>query len=780
MPSLFSSDNRPDQAFRHPTSLSTVLFATGLLLILLATCAPNPAGSAGGTPPLSTTTARAAPSALPVGVQARVPTNSPAPPTATLVATELPTATLSATATLMSTATSTEAPTQEPATAAPITSAAQASTPEEAGVDLVLYRDATSLTLYLAPQGVASLSGLRFEVIQGGITRIYPLEGFNFGLPLSTLPTPLCLRLERSGSTSPLPIACDALRSQGSVVTRSLADANIFWQDGPQALPIQIYARDRRVGLFGDSAELHLSYPRIPVTPTATHSPTVTPSATATLTATATPTLTLTYTATPTFTPTATPTPLPRILFLLDASDMMQTPVPGGQTRWQLAVEEVRTQLEAYRDYDVGIVVYGPDTHLPPSGHRVNDTEDRCDDIDWWAAYQAPMGMDPAAVGLDPDQPPGGAIALRSAADSGVWWGSPPYPAAVVFFFGGLAPNDAVIGCGVTYAELPGILNTLNRSYALKDVDLYIVGLDPTLVASDLSNVQVFPLGEPAQMPTLMAVIQNTQVAAHPNLPTRAPALAPAIATAQPTPIPPSQAAPAATATVGATPTAIPPTPIPPQPSNTPTPLPASTVTVPPSLTALLSPTVTPLATFTPPSVALAVTPTPVPPTTAAPTPLPPPPPSLTPSPTDFPPQVTVATPPAGSLYAQPRLGVIFTTTGENARVRSYWASNNTTVILGSLTPGTVVTAFAQVEGWYYIGNGWVWGGLILFGSTPVIDVTRLAPTLTAVAQYTPPTPTPLPTNTPCPPPRCRLLAAEDRNRRLAQSRSRFSISAPT
>ena len=255
-------------------------------------------------------------------------------------------------------------------------------------------------------------------------------------------------------------------------------------------------------------------------------------------------------------------------------------------------------------------------------------------------------------------------------------------------------------------------------------------------------------------MPTLMAVIQNTQVAAHPNLPTRAPALAPAIATAQPTPIPPSQAAPAATATVGATPTAIPPTPIPPQPSNTPTPLPASTVTVPPSLTALLSPTVTPLATFTPPSVALAVTPTPVPPTTAAPTPLPPPPPSLTPSPTDFPPQVTVATPPAGSLYAQPRLGVIFTTTGENARVRSYWASNNTTVILGSLTPGTVVTAFAQVEGWYYIGNGWVWGGLILFGSTPVIDVTRLAPTLTAVAQYTPPptaTPTPLPTNTPEP-----------------------------
>ena len=273
MPSLFSSDNRPDQAFRHPTSLSTVLFATGLLLILLATCAPNPAGSAGGTPPLSTTTARAAPSALPVGVQARVPTNSPAPPTATLVATELPTATLSATATLMSTATSTEAPTQEPATAAPITSAAQASTPEEAGVDLVLYRDATSLTLYLAPQGVASLSGLRFEVIQGGITRIYPLEGFNFGLPLSTLPTPLCLRLERSGSTSPLPIACDALRSQGSVVTRSLADANIFWQDGPQALPIQIYAKSARGPLWGlGSAALELpAHPRHPDRHALTH-----------------------------------------------------------------------------------------------------------------------------------------------------------------------------------------------------------------------------------------------------------------------------------------------------------------------------------------------------------------------------------------------------------------------------------------------------------------------------------------------------------------------------
>ena len=47
------------------------------------------------------------------------------------------------------------------------------------------------------------------------------------------------------------------------MITRTLADADSFWHDGRQALPILIYAGDAQLGIFGtDAAELHLSYPR--------------------------------------------------------------------------------------------------------------------------------------------------------------------------------------------------------------------------------------------------------------------------------------------------------------------------------------------------------------------------------------------------------------------------------------------------------------------------------------------------------------------------------------
>ena len=200
------------------------------------------------------------------GLLGTAPTATPSPSlttTATLSATDSPTL-VPAIVASESPVPSDAPPILMPTPAASDDSALSVTVPATDGIDLILYRDAASLTLYLPEQGTVSLDGLRFEVIQGGVTTAYPLTNLNFGLPLGALPTPLCLRLERSGTANPLPLTCDALRSRGSVITRTLADADSFMQDGRQhPLPILIYAGDVQLGIFGtDSAELHLSYPQ--------------------------------------------------------------------------------------------------------------------------------------------------------------------------------------------------------------------------------------------------------------------------------------------------------------------------------------------------------------------------------------------------------------------------------------------------------------------------------------------------------------------------------------
>ena len=183
--------------------------------------------------------------------------------TATLPATDSPTLVPTLVASESPVPASPSPPPLPPTSAGPDDSALPVTIPATSGVDLVLYRDASSLTLYLPNQGTVSLEDLSFRVVKIEGPLDYPLQGFEFGLSLDALPTPLCLRLERNRSSDPLPIACTVLTPQGRVISRALVDADVFWHNGRVAFPVLIYAGDVQLGIFGtDSAELHLSYPR--------------------------------------------------------------------------------------------------------------------------------------------------------------------------------------------------------------------------------------------------------------------------------------------------------------------------------------------------------------------------------------------------------------------------------------------------------------------------------------------------------------------------------------
>ena len=110
-------------------------------------------------------------------------------------------------------------------------------------VEIIIYRDADSLTLYLPPAiTTASLQGLRLEVIDARNNFIsrgldeYP--AFRSLSPFTRLPTPLCLRLERDGSDRVTPLECSGIM----IVTQPLTDANVFWYDAAtnQALLVSV------------------------------------------------------------------------------------------------------------------------------------------------------------------------------------------------------------------------------------------------------------------------------------------------------------------------------------------------------------------------------------------------------------------------------------------------------------------------------------------------------------------------------------------------------------
>ncbi len=162
-------------------------------------------------------------------------------------------------------------------------------TPDFMVVTLTLFLDANSLTLYVHPSALpASLATLSFQVAQGSTNQTYRLEEYSgfLGMPFHALPTPICFRLVRSGTSSPVPGVCQGLRL---MLVQPVANADVFWFDPltGEARLVMVYVDSTFTGICQTTlagCELEV---RIPLQPTPTPTPSLSPtSSEETLTAT--------------------------------------------------------------------------------------------------------------------------------------------------------------------------------------------------------------------------------------------------------------------------------------------------------------------------------------------------------------------------------------------------------------------------------------------------------------------------------------------------------------
>jgi hypothetical protein len=96
-------------------------------------------------------------------------------------------------------------------------------------VEVIMYRDLNSWTLFIPDQGVVSLWELAFEVaLNDGNISQYNLRDYPaFAGGLSAISTPVCLTLERNESEHPLPLKC----VNNTIYLQNLNKVDIFWYD---------------------------------------------------------------------------------------------------------------------------------------------------------------------------------------------------------------------------------------------------------------------------------------------------------------------------------------------------------------------------------------------------------------------------------------------------------------------------------------------------------------------------------------------------------------------
>ncbi len=96
-------------------------------------------------------------------------------------------------------------------------------------VNLAIFVDEDSLTLYVSDSGLVSLQGLTFRVDDGSGPKTYSLESYpSFrGLPYDSVPAPICFRLLRDTSNRVAPQDCQ----NKTLLIQKLAAADVFWYD---------------------------------------------------------------------------------------------------------------------------------------------------------------------------------------------------------------------------------------------------------------------------------------------------------------------------------------------------------------------------------------------------------------------------------------------------------------------------------------------------------------------------------------------------------------------
>jgi formylglycine-generating enzyme required for sulfatase activity len=143
-------------------------------------------------------------------------------------------------------------------------------------VNITIYRDNDTLTLFVPEQGSVSLAGFAFRV-DG---EPYLLEDFPAfrGIPFDNVPTPICFRLARAGSSSPLPLECPP----SLTLVQALSDGDVFWYDDVMVISITIVIQigDATQGFCGAGQDTCDMSVIAPVLPTATPPDGPTPTAT--------------------------------------------------------------------------------------------------------------------------------------------------------------------------------------------------------------------------------------------------------------------------------------------------------------------------------------------------------------------------------------------------------------------------------------------------------------------------------------------------------------------
>jgi hypothetical protein len=96
-------------------------------------------------------------------------------------------------------------------------------------VELTIFRDEDSLTIYVPGNQPVPLLSLGFEVTIGEGRRLFLLQDYEAfdSLYFNNVPTPICFRLERQGSNKPVPQNCHEI----TLLIQPLTDADIFWYD---------------------------------------------------------------------------------------------------------------------------------------------------------------------------------------------------------------------------------------------------------------------------------------------------------------------------------------------------------------------------------------------------------------------------------------------------------------------------------------------------------------------------------------------------------------------
>jgi len=97
-------------------------------------------------------------------------------------------------------------------------------------ITLTIFADEDSLTVYVPVEGPVSLEGVGFEVVIGEerVTTFLEQYASFRTLRFSTIPAPICFRIERDGSRRPLPQDCQDITR---ILTHRVADPDVFWYD---------------------------------------------------------------------------------------------------------------------------------------------------------------------------------------------------------------------------------------------------------------------------------------------------------------------------------------------------------------------------------------------------------------------------------------------------------------------------------------------------------------------------------------------------------------------